>query len=94
MSSQSVNTTSYSGYQGSAALNYIPTRDSSDYTRMIRERATYNEFKSGNPITPGNTEDPWLRYANGFRISYLFGRLKCGACSGNAFSGNTPISAS
>ncbi len=99
MSSQSVNTTSYSGYQASATLNYIPTRDSSDYTRMIRERAIYNEFKSGTPIAPGNTENPWLRYANGFRISYLFGRLKCGSCDpetdeGNAFSGNTPLSAS
>jgi hypothetical protein len=94
MSSQSVNTTSYSGYQASATLNYIPTRDSSDYTRMIRERVTYNEFKTGTTITPGNTEDPWLRYANGFRISYLFGRLKCETCTGNAFSGNTPISAS
>lgn len=94
MSSQSLNATTYSGYQASAALNYVPTRDSSDYTRMIREQATYNEFKSGTTISPGNTEDPWLRYANGFRISYLFGRLKCTACSGNAFSGNTPISAS
>lgn len=93
MSSQSLNATTYSGYQASAALNYVPTRDSSDYTRMIRERATYNEFKSGSPsspITPGNTEDPWIPYGNAFRLSYLFGKLKCTTCSGNALYGNGP----
>ncbi len=94
MSSQSQNSTTYSGYQASAALNYIPTRDSSDVTRMIRERITYNEFKSGTTITPGNTENPWLSYGNGFRLSYLTGKLKCTECTGNAFYGNGPISAS
>ena len=90
MSSQSVNTSTYSGYQASAALNYIPTRDSSDVTRMIRERIRYNEFKTSNVITPGNTENPWIPYGNAFRLSYLFGKLKCTTCSGNALYGNGP----
>lgn len=88
MSSQSVNATSYSGYQASATLNYVPTRDPSDYTRMIRERIQYNEFKTSNVIAPGNTENPWIPYGNNFRLSYLQGKLKCAACSGNALYGN------
>jgi hypothetical protein len=73
-----------------------PARDASDITRAIREQIIYNEFKSGNTIVPGNTEDPWIPYANGFRISYLYGKLKCGSCSnsptkqGNVLSGNGP----
>lgn len=112
MSSQSLNTATYSGYQltptsvenqsGTFSIYPIPTRDSSDYTRMIRERITYNEFKGSSPIAPGNTENPWIPYGNAFRISYLFGKLKCGVCTsgsppyvnGNAFAGNGPISAS
>ena len=90
MSSQSLNTASYSGYQASAALNYVPTRDSSDVTRMIRERLSYNEYKTGNVIAPGNSENIWLAYGNGFRLSYLQGKLKCATCSGNAFYGNGP----
>lgn len=88
MSSQSVNAGTYSGYQASATLSYVPTRDSSDVTRMIRERIAYNEFKSGTVVSPGNTENPWIRYGNGFRLSYLNGKLKCGDCTGNAFNLN------
>lgn len=90
MSSQSVNATTYSGYQGSAALNYIPTRDSSDYTRMIRERGDYNAYKSGTTIRPGTSEHVWITYGNGFRLSYLQGKLKCASCTANAIYGNGP----
>lgn len=90
MSSQSQNATTYRGYQASSALNYIPTRDSSDVTRMIRERVAYNEYKSGTTIAPGNNENIWIAYSNGFRLSYLQGKLKCASCSGNALYGNGP----
>ena len=90
MSSQSQNTATYSGYQASAALNYIPTRDSSDVTRMIRERIAYNEYKVGTVVAPGNNENAWIAYGNNFRLSYLQGKLKCASCSGNAFYGNGP----
>ena len=90
MSSQSFTAMDYSGYQASAALNYIPARDSSDVTRMIRERIIYNESKSGTVISPGNAEHQWLTYGNGFRLSYLNGKLKCTTCTGNAFYGNGP----
>ena len=90
MSSQTLNASTYSGYQASAALNYVPTRDSSDVTRMIRERIAYNEHKVGTTIRPGNAEHIWLASGNGYRLSYFFGKLKCASCSGNAIYGNGP----
>jgi hypothetical protein len=90
MSSQSVNASTYSGYQASAALDYIPTRDSSDFTRMIRERIAYNEGKTGSVVRPGNAEHIWLASNNSFRLTYLYGKLKCTSCSGNALYGNGP----
>ena len=110
MSSQSVNAGTYSGYQikptpsatpGVGTLFMLPTpaRDASDITRAIREQIKYNEFKSGSVVSPGNTHDPWISYGNGFRLSYLYGKLKCSACGtdnagGNAFAGNGPITSS
>jgi hypothetical protein len=101
MSSQSVNATTYSGYQltptasatpgvGTLWMARVPSRDASDNTRLIREQLRYNEFKTGTPIAPGNTENPWIPYSNGFRLTYLFGKLKCISCSGNALYGNGP----
>ena len=102
MSSQSVNATTYSGYRivptasvGPPAVYTLfmlptPARDASDITRAIRERITYNEFKASTPVSPGNTEDPWIPYGNAIRLSYLYGKLKCGSCSGNAMYGNGP----
>ena len=105
MSSQSVNSTAYSGYTTSnsgSGVNsnvtlvgmQIPLRDSSDLTRQIREQIIYRENKASSPIQPGDSEYKWLMYGNGFRLSYLYGKLKCStSCSGgpetgNAFNGN------
>lgn len=101
MSSQSVNATTYSGYrivptgssdsgQGTLFMLPTPARDASDITRAIREKLTYNEFKASNPVGPGNTEDPWIPYGNAIRLSYLYGKIKCGLCSGVAFGLNGP----
>ncbi len=64
-------------------------RDSSDWIRTIREKTIYNvysDFSNSNK----NTEDPWLKYGNNFRLQYNFGRFKCqtsATCSGNVFAG-------
>lgn len=98
MSSQSVNATIYSGYQivpagssvsGSGTKFMLPTpaRDASDITRAIREQAIYREFQSGTVVSPGNTEDPWIRYENGLRLSYLYGKLKCLDCNSGTGGG-------
>lgn len=94
MSSQSVNSTSYSGYTtastgGNATnndtnLGQIPMRDGSDYTRQIREQIIYQENKGNSPAQPGNAENKWMTYGNQFRLNYFFGKLKCPtACPNN-----------
>jgi hypothetical protein len=68
-------------------------RDSSDWTRRLKERIIYNEY---TPTT--SLSDPLhLVRGNQFRLSYLFGRFKCAsgpACRGGAFNGIVPIPAS
>jgi hypothetical protein len=96
MSSQSANSTAYSGYTtastgGNAAnnntkLGQIPLRDSSDLTRQIREQTIYRENRANSVVQPGNNENPWLIYGNQIRLSYLYGKLKCPAACG----GSTP----
>ena len=97
MSSQSLNATTYSGYaitpsSTSGTLYMLPTpaRDASDITRALRERIIYTEFKQNSVVAPGNNENAWIPYGNQIRISYLYGKLKCGSCSGNAIYGNGP----
>jgi hypothetical protein len=96
MSSQAVNSTSYSGYttastggnasNNNSKLGQVPLRDSSDATRQIREQILYREKRAGTPVQPGNSEQIWLTYGNQLRLSYLYGKLKCtkGACAGDA----------
>lgn len=85
MSSQSQNTSSYSGYVttsgtnagNSSRLGVIPLRDASDLTRQIREQIIYNQNKANAPIQPGDSEHKWMMYGNEFRLSYLYGKMKC-----------------
>jgi hypothetical protein len=85
MSSQSQNTSSYSGYVTTSATNagnssrlgVVPTRDASDLTRQIREQIMYNQNKANSVIQPGDSEHKWMMYNNEFRLSYLFGKMKC-----------------
>lgn len=89
MSSQSLNTTTNAGYvSGSTKLGPVPLRDSSDLTRQIREKIIYRENKASSVVQPGHSEHKWLTYGNQFRLSYLYGKLKCGDCSGGAFNKN------
>lgn len=57
MSSQSVNASTYSGYVLSgntiATPFPVPLRDSSDYTRNIRETLIYRHYANKTNITPG-----------------------------------------
>ena len=98
MSSQSQNTSSYSGYVATSATNagnssrlgVVPTRDASDLTRQIREQLMYNENKANSAIQPGDTEHKWQMFGNQFRLSYLYGKMKC---SPTVSSGTFSISA-
>lgn len=47
-----------------------------------------------NNIPAGNAEVLWIPQGNQYRLSYLFGKLKCGAGSAGAFNLNGPLSSS
>jgi len=102
MSAQALNGNSNNGYVQSGATSFpVPLRDSSDYTRNIRETLIYRQYagltnvKPGTPnlitsagVNPGgNSEWSWLPYGNQFRLSYLFGSLKYSASNGSATCG-------
>jgi hypothetical protein len=75
--------------QGPAELtgyNYGPTRDAQDWTRQLKEKRAYYSYSTQ---TNGNkdTENPWIKFANGFKVTYNYGKLACGVCNGNAFEG-------
>lgn len=76
------------------------TRDSSDYTRQLKERLIYNEFQnqvnnakqdrrggvsSAGPGAAGTLQE---QQSNQFRLSYLFGKRNCGNCAGGWFNTN------
>lgn len=60
-------------------------RDASDVTRQTRERMTY---LMRNIAGSHNSLPSYARQDNSMRLSYLFGRLKCGACVAGAFNQN------
>jgi len=89
MSSQGANTTVLNtGY----VFNPASERDASDITRTIREKIMFLETFDIDLATPKVSEQPkWIKYANGFRLSVLFGVYKtnCGpGCAGNVFGLN------
>ena len=47
-----------------------------------------------NHVPAGNAEVLWQPQGNQFRLSYLFGKVQCGDCSGSAFNLNGPLSSS
>jgi hypothetical protein len=87
MSSQSLNATTYPASAQVVAPYYFPPRDASDITRITKERLIYRENKSGAPVS-GNTSPIWIKGGNQFRLSYLFGKVECGAC--NSGTGGNP----
>lgn len=79
MSSQGANgTTIAAGY----AFDVDTTRDASDWIARKKQSIVYNAPKLVQ------TTDPWIPYANGFRLTYLSGRFKCATCNGGAYNGN------
>ena len=80
MSTQSYNSTSYNGYvitnDKTGIKPGFPLRDSSDYTKMLKERAIYKEN------TAGNMASVLLYQSNQYNLSHAFGRVDCVGCTG------------
>jgi hypothetical protein len=87
-SSQGANTTNVVGY----AFNQLSLRDSSDYTRLKKERVIYADPKHKTTTNGSNPTDKtglaYEKYGSEFRLNFLNGRFKCISCPSNAFSGN------
>jgi hypothetical protein len=100
-------TTSSGNVTGTFDLEFLngrnkPTllRDSSDYTRQLKERLVYNEFQNQvnnakqdrrggiSSAGPGSAGTLDLQQSNQFRMSYLFGKRNCGNCAGGWFNTN------
>jgi hypothetical protein len=82
-SSQTANAdTTVPGY----AYNDNSLRDASDWTRQLKEKRAYISYSSYNADNKNTGSEPWIKYGNQFRYTYLFGRFKCGACNGVAFA--------
>lgn len=81
-SSQSANSTTITrGY----AYDTDVIRDASDWTRQLREQRKYYSYSTQNNGNKATGGDPWFKYGNQFRLSYLNGKFKCGSCDGAAF---------
>jgi len=78
------------GPAGYTGYNNGPTRDSSDWTRELKEKRRYYSYSTKNT---GNkvTSPDWIKYSNSFKLVYDHGKLDCGGCTGNAFSGVNSI---
>ena len=79
--------TSPSQIPGEYDFSRVSIRDSSDWTRYVKERRVFKATKAFQ------TEDPWIPYGNAYRLTFLNGKFKsntpspCEACRGNAFGG-------
>lgn len=81
-SSQGANSTTITpGYAYDADV----LRDASDWTRQLKEKRRYYSYSTNNTGNKSTT-DPWIKYGTQFRLTYLYGKFKCGSCSGAAFA--------
>jgi hypothetical protein len=89
MSSQGANATTLDTASGSDNYTYTHeyNRDASDWIRQKRERRKYVNYQSASTDNK-ETEPFWLKHGNQFRLSYLYGNLKCTKCNGVAFTGS------
>lgn len=75
-------------------------RDAGDHTKMLKQRLIHLEKRRNSPILSpgvtgyGNAELAWIPQGNQYRLDYLFGKMKCRACTGGAFNLNGPQSSS
>lgn len=68
------------------------TRDASDITRRIKERIIHVESQTSSPIN--SYKYPEMIQSNQYRLSYIYGKLNCGACVAGAFNLNGAVQGS
>jgi len=71
-SSQGANATTITpGY----AYDNDVVRDASDWTRQLKEKRRYYSYSTQNTGNKATGGDPWFKYGNQFRYTYLFGSV-------------------
>ena len=86
MSSSQGAATGASGITAGYVYDADVLRDASDWTRQLKEQRAYRSYSTNNTGNKNTGSEPWLKYGNQFRYTYLFGKFKCGSCSGAAFN--------
>lgn len=91
-SSQGSNAATLTASSGSDNYTYTNeyNRDASDWIRQKREQRKYVNYKSGSTDNK-DTEPVWIKYGNQFRLSYLYGKLKCTECDGHILLGSNAV---
>jgi hypothetical protein len=74
MSSQGLNSTAYSGFRLASGF---PVRDSSDYTKRVKQSGLYRGLRGDTSKT-----DITIVQSNATRLDYAFGAVGCTACLG------------
>lgn len=74
------------GPSGQTGYVYQGLRDAADYTRQLKEQRAFKSYNSAN-TGDTNTSPAWMKFDNGFKLTYDFGKLSCNGCTGNAFNG-------
>ena len=60
--------------------------DASEWTKQLKERRSYYSYSTNNVGDKSVGTEPWFKYGNQFRYTYLYGKFKCGSCNGVAFA--------
>jgi hypothetical protein len=80
------------GPTGQSGYGYQVLRDAADYTRQLKEQRAFKSYNSANTANT-DTGPTWMKFDNGFKLTYDFGKLACAGstgnagCTGNAFGG-------
>jgi hypothetical protein len=80
MSSQSLNSSSNSGYANAntfTGVTSFPLRDASDFIKMKKEQVIKKEVDIGDKPKPY-----WISSGTQYRLSSRFGIVHCGGCAG------------
>jgi hypothetical protein len=80
MSSQGLNSTTYSGFRLGATGGVpggFPMRNSSDYTSFLKQTGLYRGLRGNTGRT-----DITIVQGNDVRLDYAFGLMGCTGCSG------------
>ena len=86
MSSSQGATTGASGIATGYAYDSDVLRDASDWTRQLKEKRAHRSYSTLNTGNKNTGADPWFKYGNQFRYTYLFGKFKCDSCPAGAFN--------